>query len=418
MTVDLSVEPERALIDEPVVMTLRRLLPGQKVTLAAKLTERKMTFISHAHYEADPHGEVNVTKMASTWGTYTGVEPMGLFWSMVQAPGQRKGLRLVKQDVTTPYEINLFVYDSHIDPFINTDNVSVLSKKTVFRSYLKEGVRRVPVRAGRVRGALFLPPGEGRFPGVIDLYGTGGGLKDHRAALLASYGYLTLALAYFEYEDLPKTLDVDIDYFEEAIDWFSSYPSVIKDSIAIVSSSFGAELAMLTASVVHKVKGVVAISQNPYVTFCGHTYKDRYFDYLRWDTSFIEPDGDGNVMVNSSPLPRQPEARIRLEDFRCPLLILQGTDDVNVYPSAADDVRNMEREFGKLDVEVVTYEGAGHLLEPPFSPLCAMSYHSFMFTTVRWGGKPVPHARAQEDLWKRILKFLQQHLSHNNTAKL
>ena len=30
---------------------------------------------------------------------------------------------------------------------------------------MADGVKRIPVREGRIRGTLFLPPGEGPFPG-------------------------------------------------------------------------------------------------------------------------------------------------------------------------------------------------------------------------------------------------------------
>ena len=57
-------------------------------------------------------------------------------------------------------------------------------------------------------------PGPGPFPGVIDLFGTVGGLVEFRSALLASRGIASYALPYFLYEDLPKDLSgVDLDYF-------------------------------------------------------------------------------------------------------------------------------------------------------------------------------------------------------------
>jgi hypothetical protein len=53
-----------------------------------------------------------------------------------------------------------------------------------------------------------------RLPCVLDLFGTGGGLIEHRAALLANCGYAVLALAYFDYPDLPEYLaDLDLNYF-------------------------------------------------------------------------------------------------------------------------------------------------------------------------------------------------------------
>jgi dienelactone hydrolase len=49
-----------------------------------------------------------------------------------------------------------------------------------------------------LRGAWFLPPGDGPHPAVIVLGGSEGGLPVRSAApLLASHGYATLALAYF-----------------------------------------------------------------------------------------------------------------------------------------------------------------------------------------------------------------------------
>ena len=57
---------------------------------------------------------------------------------------------------------------------------------------------RIPVREGRLRGMLFIPNhGQGTHPGIIDLYGTTGGLAEYRAAMLASQGFTVLALAYF-----------------------------------------------------------------------------------------------------------------------------------------------------------------------------------------------------------------------------
>ena len=56
--------------------------------------------------------------------------------------------------------------------------------------------------------------GDGPFPGVIDLFGTAGGILEFRSALLASRGFASLSLPYFRYEDLPDTMfDIDFDYF-------------------------------------------------------------------------------------------------------------------------------------------------------------------------------------------------------------
>lgn len=56
-----------------------------------------------------------------------------------------------------------------------------VSEVELERHLMGPGVRRVPLREGRVRATLFLPPGPGPFPGVIDMFGTAGGLMEFRA---------------------------------------------------------------------------------------------------------------------------------------------------------------------------------------------------------------------------------------------
>ena len=107
----------------------------------------------------------------SCGGSYSGIEEMGFLWSMTQAPGQRKGLRLMKKDVTKPYIIKLNCLDGHLTPadgFVNSlanNSLQPLVSTAIEKWYIGEGVQRIPVREGRVRGTLFFPPGDGPFPG-------------------------------------------------------------------------------------------------------------------------------------------------------------------------------------------------------------------------------------------------------------
>lgn len=69
--------------------------------------------------------------------------------------------------------------------------------------------------------------GNGPFPGIIDLYGTGGGLPEYRACLLANYGFAVLALAFYGYEDLPKDMkEFHLEYFEEAVNYMLQHTQV------------------------------------------------------------------------------------------------------------------------------------------------------------------------------------------------
>ena len=63
--------------------------------------------------------------------------------------------------------------------------------------------------------------GKGPFPGVIDMFGSAGGLAEFKAALLASHGFMALALPFFDYDDLPKTPVLNLEYFDVCINFYS-----------------------------------------------------------------------------------------------------------------------------------------------------------------------------------------------------
>ena len=79
----LTVEPASALLDEPVVIRLTGLVPGEDVTLTATMTDHfDRHWQSEATFIADRAGVVEVSTQAPIAGSYEGAEPMGLFWSM------------------------------------------------------------------------------------------------------------------------------------------------------------------------------------------------------------------------------------------------------------------------------------------------------------------------------------------------
>lgn len=69
----------------------------------------------------------------------------------------------------------------------------------------------------------------GPFPGIVDIFGAGGGLLEYRASLLAGKGFAVMALAYYKYEDLPKSMNtLHLEYFEEAVHYLRNHPQVGK----------------------------------------------------------------------------------------------------------------------------------------------------------------------------------------------
>lgn len=153
----LTATPASALADEPVHIRVTGLPPWQMVTLTASLKDEKgYVYQSKAFYKANEVGELDLMEAPSIGGDYVGVHPMGLFWSLKPKKVFR---RLTKQDVmNSPFYVTLNLYDSVHVQVSTTDQPR--ASQTVERWFSGPGVQRVQIREGRVRGALFLPPGE------------------------------------------------------------------------------------------------------------------------------------------------------------------------------------------------------------------------------------------------------------------
>lgn len=64
---------------------------------------------------------------------------------------------------------------------------------------------------------LFVPAsGPGPFPGLLDMWGGGGGLVEYRASLLASHGYASFALEYLTPGELGLA-GLELNYFEVCV---------------------------------------------------------------------------------------------------------------------------------------------------------------------------------------------------------
>ncbi|XP_003472452.2 acyl-coenzyme A thioesterase 5 isoform X4 [Cavia porcellus] len=255
MAPTVILEPAgRSLWDEPLRVAVHRLAPRQPVTLRAALRDEKgALFRAHARYRADAAGRLDLQRAPALGGSFAGLEPMGLLWAMQP---DRPFWRLLKRDVQTPFVVELEVLDGH-----EPDQGKLLASAVHERHFLSPGVRRVPVREGRVRATLFLPPGPGPFPGIVDLFGAGGGLLEYRASLLAGKGFAVMALAYYNYDDLPKHTDVfHLEYFEEAVNYLLCHPQVKGPGIGLLGSSKGGELCISMASFLKGITAAVIIN--------------------------------------------------------------------------------------------------------------------------------------------------------------
>ncbi len=94
------------------------------------------------------------------YNIFSGVESMGLIWSMIPEPGQRPGRRIIKKDITTPLTTEIALLRGFLgEPEVLAPQAEVLAQTVSVRFYMAHGVRRKEVAKGRVRGTLFIPKG-------------------------------------------------------------------------------------------------------------------------------------------------------------------------------------------------------------------------------------------------------------------
>ncbi|KAF3703034.1 Acyl-coenzyme A thioesterase 1 [Channa argus] len=399
----------RCLFDKPVQIKVEGLAPHKPVELRSKLVDDKgVTFKASALYKADESGQVDVCRAPSLGGSFTGVDPMGLFWAMAPDTPHSKFL---KKTVLSPTLVKIEA--------VNRETDEVLASETNERGYMTEGMKRVPVQEGRIRGVLFIPPGKGPFPGIVDLYTFGGVLTEPRASLLANKGFVVLALAYFGYQDLPKKpKNLDLEYFEEAVNFLRRQPDVKGPGIGIISISHSGGLALMMSSFLSGISATVCINACNANTVIPVHYKDIIIPALTPVVKNIKITDSGLVDIRDAlPDPTLEKNRASLFPIQrssCQFLFAVSEDDHNWNsPFFAKQAAATLRSHGKETFQVVSYPKAGHFLEIPYMPNCPSGFHGAVGSNVLFGGEPKANAEAQLDLWERVQEFFKSHLDKN-----
>ena len=71
------------------------------------------------------------------------------------------------------------------------------------------------------------------------------------------------------------------------------------------------------------------------------------------------------------------------------------------------------KEAGKSSCQISILEGAGHLIDLPFSPPTTLSNHPMFpkpFVLEQGGEDIIKHGQAQEKIWSELLTFFNHNL--------
>ncbi|MEU4743834.1 acyl-CoA thioesterase/bile acid-CoA:amino acid N-acyltransferase family protein [Actinosynnema sp. NPDC023658] len=397
---EIVVDPQRAPLDATLTVRVEGLPPDERVTVRASTGD----WAASAVFVADERGVVDLTRHAPVEGSYSGVDPMGLFWSMTRT-GEEPGPTLVE--------------------------VVGVDKVEVERLTVPDGLRRTEVREDGLVGVLFEPDDDEAHPGVLLLGGSEGGLRESHAALLAGHGFTVLTQAYFGVPGVPDHLvEIPLEPFGRAIELLKGRAG----KVGVVGGSRGGELALLVASTFPDVGAAVSVVGSGVVTQCigpgerllqqlsheaaSWTHRGRPIPYLPHSV----PDELRAKVVAGEPVPLRlafdlsdgiPEdTEIPVERIAGGVLLLSSGSDEG-WPSAVlSEVaeRRLRAHDHPFRYEHVIYPGAGHLIAgPPHRPTTDLVIPEADVRSAV-GGTPAASAAARADAWRRTVEFLSDQL--------
>lgn len=416
----LSIQPEDALVDVSRKILVSGLQPGARVSISTR-TKRADNNVwqSSAVFQADANGCVDTAVQPALDGSYTGVSAMGLIWSQMPV-----------KDTAGVYPDNL------LKPLV-TEVLAKSEQQTVsanlVQRFTNPGVVRQEINDNGLVGTLYRPAGSGPHPAIMILNGSGGGMNEPRAALYAAHGYMAFALGYFGAPDLPNYIsNINLEYFKQGLDWIRQNLQPANNFVALNGQSRGGELVLLLASmypadvsaVVAYVPGaVVHGGQNAADPAVGRDGPAWLLDgkpvphiwqnnkTASWAAFDAGERHTVSIMTALQDTEAVARARIPVEKIQAPVILLSAGDDA-AWPSSLyskmvlDSLRtnNYPYEYDWVDTPA-----GGHSIVFPYLPTIEISRtHPVSGHVYSGGGSPEPNAISNEKTWLRIKLFLNR----------
>lgn len=410
----LSIDaPGEYLRDESVSIRVTGAEPGSEVTVRATMEDGEgIEWSSEMLVEANGQGVVDLSKQAPKDANYDGVDPMGWCWSM-QPDGSdgefRTGWDSAEKTVRITAETD------------TTETVHQLQRRMQ-----AEGVTESSITSDS-KGFLYEPAGDGPYPGVLVLHGSGGMPLRNWARLLASHGYVTLALQWYGTDDITPTetySGVPLEYFDTAATVLRQRDNVVDGPVGVWGTSKGGEAALLLGARFDWVGAVVALAPSSLV-MVGENFKtstwsvdgepvpyipapDRATETATSDESGVVIRKFYEAAVDQASEEAIRDATIAVEQTDAPLLLVSGRDDQLWQSSALSEraIPRLEDSDVSFPYEHLAFENAGHAIGPPHKPTTqSMKYGNWVY-----GGTPAGNAEANAKHWSTGLDYLERGL--------
>ncbi|XP_054775411.2 acyl-coenzyme A thioesterase 1-like [Lytechinus pictus] len=433
----LHVCPRIGLSDECLDIRANGLAAGQTVELRSTVSTEcgRFEFEAHAQYTANEKGEISVNDDPSEGGTYAGIEPMGLLSRVQSLPVHAaKYPRIYIFKPTNPlvYTISMYDIDSGKSNSIQQEE---LDSVIVERHFVAPYVEHSFVECGGAMGTLYLPKKANQsspVPLVIEMPGLGPTFARDRFPLLASHGFGVFEFDYFQSlkDDLQKHGNAYLNcrLLIDIIEFARTHPDIDENRIGLNGTCYGGTLALNAVSRIPDLP-IQCLGVQRCVDFLA-----THVGLETIDGNIIEPAGppgsytritkrddgeewfefDFNHKVHH--IDYRADCIPPVEDISIPtMLLVSGDDQQCASEKCLARVASRIHSAGKSNLlETHYFEGAGHLLDSPYFPLCRQSKVDMpnidRAKLVNWGGDPALHARALVKSWQKTISFYRRHL--------
>lgn len=388
--VRLVVTPTDSLIDAPLTIQATGLPARNRVTITARTVDFfGKAWLGRATFRADAAGRVDPDRERSSAGTYSGRDAMGLFWSMLPVGwhGRTDGLGMAPAPTTT------------VRLSVSAGGHVVGTTAIVRRAWLSNvSVRDTTLESDGIVGHFCSAPSLVPRPAIVRIGGSEGGVPGITAcSLLASHGYPTLALGYFDAPGLPSDLaNIPLEYFQHALQWLGRQPGVDPSKLVMMGVSRGGEGALLVASVYPElVHAAIAYVPNAYV--------------IAGFPDFTKPawtlNGQPVPYLDLREIPTETQT-IKVERIAGPIFVVGAVLDA-LWPSAdyVSKIADRLRTHGRSDFTALTYYSAGHGVGLELPYLRAPTVGNSRGSRISLGGTPAADAKARDDAWPKLLEF-------------
>ena len=240
-------------------------------------------------------------------------------------------------------------------------------------------------------------------------------------AMLASRGFATLALAVFNYEDLPKEgKEIHLDYFEEAIHFLLSQPNVIPDRCGSVVNSKSGDIGMYMAILFEEMKAMVGINAVTFPVNTKYYYRGKpYSEGINLSQEILKRGKGGSSYADFSPLFSKTQMiPVETAGHDTHFQLVFGDDDPFGLKACIKPFTERMQRNNNNNFEIFLYKDAGHMIQQPYDAMVPHALHQAKLPgwstrqdiQLQWGGKPKGTCEAQVHLWQRMQDFFRKNI--------